>query len=110
MLQPQLIQALPNSILGISQGATGATTIIMENARKCNALVAIGRVTRQSIAGPILSKVNHKETTTATATATTITTKPTTTAITQDQAPLATDVEGQGISVGTAPTPTTLGT
>ena len=109
MLQPQLIQVLLGSILGISQSATSATTTITANAGKCIAPVAIGRVTLQSIAGPILPRINHKETTTTIETATT-TTPPTTAAITRDQAPLATDVEGQGISVGTAPTPTTLGT
>ena len=104
MLQPQLLQVLLGNIRVIFLSVTSAVSIIMGSAEICIAPVAIGRVTQQGIAKPTLPRINNKET------ATTTTTTPTIAAITQGQAPSAMDVERLGISVETAPTPTTLGT
>ena len=104
MLQPQLLQMLPDLIPVIFPSATSAVSITMENARSCSAPIVIEGDTQRGTAGLTLPRTNNKETVTTTTIATTTTSPPAATM--QGLATPAMGVGGLGISAETSLTTT----
>ena len=104
MLQPQLLQMLPDLIPVTFPNATSAVSITMENAGSYSAPVVIEKDRRRGTVGLTLPRTNNKETATTTTIATTTTPMPA--AIMQGLARPASGVEGRGTSVEIALTTT----